>query len=327
MRRTFAGHYGLAVACTIGIAAWPSAHAQQTFPDKGMRIIVAFPPGGATDILARDISQRFAAKWGQPVVVDNRAGANGNIGAELASKSKPDGYTLLVQPANIAISATLYKNLGYDLLRDLAPVSMLATGPYLMVVPTALPVRTLKEFIALAKARPGQLTMASSGTGSPGHLAGELLASAVGIKLTHIPYKGQAAGIVDLIGGQVTLFFASAPAGAPHIASGKIRALAVTTAKRAAILPDVPTVAESGFPGFNVGAWHGSFVPARTPPEIIAKLNEELGVFLRSPEARQRYARQGLELVPSTPEEFGRFVRSEIKLYEKVTRNLHVQVD
>jgi tripartite-type tricarboxylate transporter receptor subunit TctC len=312
-----------AAAC----AAIGPAVAQQNFPDHPMRIVVAFPPGGATDILARDISQRFNAKWGQPAVVDNRPGANGNIGAELVSKSRPDGHTLLIQPANIAISATLYKNLGYDVLKDLAPVSMLATGPYLMIVPPALPVRTLKDFIALAKARPNQLTMASSGTGSPGHLAGEVLLATVGVKLTHVPYKGQTAGLVDLIGGQVTLFFASAPVGAPHVSSGKVRALAVTTAKRAAILPEVPTVAESGFPGFNVGAWHGAFVPARTPPEIIAKLNEELGVFLRAPDAKKTYAQQGLDLVPSTPEEFGKFVRAEILLYGKVTSTLNVQVD
>lgn len=309
------------MACTwlaLPAAGW----SQTTFPDKPMRIVVAFPPGGATDILARDIAQRFAAKWGQPTVVDNRPGANGNIGAEQVARSKPDGHTLLVAPANIAISATLYRKLGYDVTRDLAPVSMLATGPYLIVVPTALPVRNLKELIALARARPDQLTMASSGAGSPGHLAGERLQAAVGIRMTHVPYKGQVPALSDLIGGQVSVFFASAPAAAPFLAAKRLKALAVTTPGRVAILPEVPTVAESGFPGFSVGAWHGAFAPGGTSPEIVAKLNDELGVFLRSPEVRKNYAQQGLELVPSTPDEFGRFVRSEIAVYEKVIRNL-----
>ena len=312
-----------AAACTL--LAWPAAGWSQTsFPDKPIRIIVGFPPGGATDILARDIAQRFATKWGQPTVVDNRPGANGNIGAEQVARSKPDGHTLLVAPANIAISATLFRKLGYDVTRDLAPVSMLATGPYLIVVPNALPVRTLRELVALARARPDQLTMASSGTGSPGHLAGERLQAAVGIRMTHVPYKGQTPALTDLIGGQVSVFFASAPVAAPFLASKRLKALAVTTAARIPILPDVPTVAESGFPGFSVGAWHGAFAPGGTAAEIIAKLNEELGTFLRSTEVKKNYAQQGLELVPSTPEEFGRFVRAEIAVYEKVIRNLRL---
>jgi tripartite-type tricarboxylate transporter receptor subunit TctC len=317
---------GLTVAVLLCGSAAP-AGAQQTYPDKAIRIVVGFPPGGATDLLARDIGPRFTAKWGQPAVVDNRPGANGNIGAEFVAKSKPDGHTLLIQPANIAISATLYKNLGYDVFRDLTPVTMLATGPYIMVAPAALPVRSLRDVIGLAKSKPGELLMASTGLGSPGHLAGELLQAALNVRFTHIPYKGQGPALIDLMSGQVMILFASAPAAAPHLATGRIRAIAVTTTKRATLLPEIPTIAESGFPGFNVGAWHGALVQARTPREIIVKLHDELAQFVRSPEAKKFYTQQGLELMSSSPEEFGAFLKSEVSLYAKVTGKLNVQLN
>jgi tripartite-type tricarboxylate transporter receptor subunit TctC len=315
----------LAAACLIGAAA--PAHAQQSYPDKPIRMVVPFPPGGVTDLLARDISARLNQRWGQPVVVDNRGGANGNIGAEIAARARGDGYTILIAPANIAISVALYKHLGYSLSKDLVPVTLLAKGPYILVCNPSLPVHSVSELIALAKAQPGKVLMASSGTGSAGHLAGEILQAATGTKFTHVPYKGQAAAMTDLIGGQVSIFFATVAVVNPHRTDGRIRVLAVTTDKRSAILPDVPTIAESGFPGFDVGAWHGAFVPTGTPQPIVAKLHDELVSFLRSPEAQKRYSTQGLELVGTTQQAFAQFLKSQVAQYAKVIELAHVRVD
>lgn len=314
------------LAAVLGAHAVP-ALAQSVYPERTIRLQVGFPPGGAVDALARDIAQKLSTAWGQPAVVENRPGANGNIGAEVVAKAKPDGHTVLVSTANLAISPSLYKNLGYDVFRDLAPVSMLATGPYILIAPTAFPVRSVAEFIALARSKPTEITLASTGIGSPGHLAGELLQAATGIKFTHVPYKGQAPALVDLIGGQVTVLFASAVAAYPLLQAKRVKAFAVTTDRRAALVPEVPTLAESGIPGFNVGAWHGTFVTAKTPPDTIAKLHNQVVQFVRAPDMQTKYTRQGLELRSSSPDELLQFLRSEVALYQKVARTINVQMD
>jgi tripartite-type tricarboxylate transporter receptor subunit TctC len=316
----------LLVASLLSSIALPTS-AQQVYPERPIRLVVAFPPGGSVDAIARDIGRRFSARWSHPAVVDNRPGANGNIGAEIVAKARPDGHTILISTANLAISPTLYKNLGYDVFRDLAPVTMLATGPYILITPTSFPVRSVGELISLARAKPNQIALASTDIGSPGHLAGELLQAATRIKFTHVPYKGQAPALVDLIGGQVTVLFASAVAAYPQLKAGRVKALAVTTERRASLVPDVPTIAESGVRGFNVGAWHAAFVTAKTPPEIIAKLHDELVQFVRAPDMKTTYTQQGLELVSSSPEQLAKILRSEVALYEKVTRNINVQMD
>ena len=299
----------------------------QNYPDRAIRIMVPFPPGGVVDLIGRDIAQRFNARWGQAAIVDNRAGANGNIGVEIAARAKPDGYTLLVSPANIAISVPLYKKLGYDLFKDLTPITLLATSPYILVTAPTLPVKSVADLIALARKRPEQVIMASSGTGSAGHLAGELLQNAASIKLTHVPYKGQVVAMIDVMSGQCSMIFATVTTVTPHLTDGRIKVLAVATQKRSAILPNVPTIAESGYPGFNIGAWHGFFTPAGTPPEINAKLHEELMRFVKSPEAQKTYQQQGVELTGSTPEAFTKFLHSEVAQYEQAIRKANVQPD
>jgi len=317
----------LAAAMALLILPMAPGVAQEKFPERPIRVIVPFPPGGVTDILARDVAMRLASRWGASAVVDNRGGANGNIGAEMAAKAKPDGHTLLIAPANIAISVALYKNLGYDLFRDLAPITMLAKGPYILVTAPALPAHTIKELLALAKAKPGQLLMASSGTGSAGHLAGEILQASSGTRWTHVPYKGQVAAMTDLIGGQIAVFFATVAVVNPHRNDGKIRVLAVTTKTRSPILPDVPTIAESGFPGFDVGAWHGAFVPAGTPQAILARYHDELSAFLTAPDAQKRYAVQGLELVGTTPQAFADFLKREVAQYSRVVQRANIRAE
>jgi tripartite-type tricarboxylate transporter receptor subunit TctC len=311
-------------ALILSAAVMPAA-AQQNYPERPVRIVVPFPPGGVVDMLARDISQKFNARWGQPVIVDNRGGANGNIGAELVAKARPDGYTLLIAPANIAISVPLYKKLAYDLFKDLAPVTLLASGPYILVTAPSLPVKSVAELVALARARPGQITMGSSGTGSAGHLAGDLLQNATGVRFTHVPYKGQVAVMVDTISGQISMFFGTVAVVNPHLTDGRIKILAVTTRERSSTMPGVPTIAESGFPGFDVGAWHGFFAPAGTAPDILAKLHDELTRFLTAPESRKFYQQQGTELAGSTPEAFTRFLHAEVAKYEQAIRKANVQ--
>ena len=298
----------------------------QDYPRRPIRLIVPFTPGGGTDILARAIGQKLSESFAQQVVVDNRAGAGGTIGAELAAKATPDGNTLLMVSASYAVNASLYK-LSFDPVRDLAPVTLVASVPFMLIATPSLPAGNVKELIALAKGRPNSLNYASSGSGSSPHLAGELLKMMAGIEMVHVPYKGGGPAVVDLIGGQVQLMFNTTLQSLPFIKSGKLKALAVGSATRSPAAPDVPTIAESGVPGYDFTNWFGILTPAATPRRVIIKLQGEIARHLTGPELRKRLAAEGAEVVGSSPEDFGRTMRADIEKYAKIIKAANVRID
>jgi tripartite-type tricarboxylate transporter receptor subunit TctC len=296
------------------------------YPAKPVRIIVPFPAGGATDILTRVVAEKLAARLGQPFVVDNKPGAGANIGAEAAAKSAPDGYTLLMGSiASHSIAVSYYRNLGYDLRRDLVPVSMVGNITNAVIVSPALPVKSVAELIAYAKANPGKLTFASSGTGGLIHLTGEMFRLQAGIDIVHVPYKGTSFFLPDLMEGRVSMALDTLPPHLPHIRSGKVRALAVTTQKRSPVFPDLPTVAEAGLPGFESVAIYGLLAPAGTPAEIIALLNREANAVLQMPDVVAKLAEQGIEASGGTPEAMGAIVQAEIARWAKVIRDANIK--
>jgi len=298
------------------------------YPAKPIRLVVPFPPGGATDILARDVAQKLTEAWGQSVVVDNRPGAGGNIGAELVAHASPDGYTLLMGTVGThAINASLYAKMPYDHIRDFAPVILVAGVPNVLVVNPALPVNSVAELIAYAKANPGKLNFASSGNGTSIHLSGELFKVMAGVQMTHVPYKGSAPAVQDLISGQVQLMFDNLPPSLPQIKAGKLRALAVTSATRAPALPDVPTMAEAGLPGFEASSWFGVLAPAGTPPAIVAKLNAEIAKWLATPEAKERLSKQGANAAGGSPEDFVKHIAAETAKWAKVVKDSGAKID
>src|SRR5687767_11618836 len=268
-------------------AVFSIAAGAQNFPSAPVRIISPYPPGGGTDILARAIAQKLTERSGQPAIVDNRAGANGTVGTGVAAKAAPDGHTMVVVAAAYAAGSSLYRNLPYDPMRDLAPVSRLAEGPLVLVVHPSLPARSVKELTALAKARPGELNAGNSGTGSLPHLTAELFASMSGVKLVHVPYKGPGAALVDVMSGQVPLYFMNVLGALPLVKAGKLRALGVSSAARSAIAPELPTIAESGLPGFDMTNWYGLLVPAATPRDVVARLQQEIARIMTLPETQQ----------------------------------------
>jgi len=311
----------LLTASALALAAlWASpttALAQQDYPAKPVKWIVPYPPAGTTDVLARILAQWLTEKMGQPFVVENRPGAGNNIGTEAVIKSPPDGYTmLLVNPAN-GINATLYKNLNFNFIRDIAPVAGLVRTPNVMEVTNSLPVKTVKEFIDYCKANPGKINMASSGSGTSVHLSGELFKFMTGCDMVHVPYKGAGPALVDLIGGQVHVLFDNLPSSIGHIRSGKLRALGVTSEGREPSLPGVPTVGET-VPGYEATAWFGIGMPKGTPREIINKVNAEVNRALADPKMRERLAELGGRPIPGTPEDFGRVIAAETQKWEKV---------
>ena len=310
------------------IAALPAIAADaQSYPSKPIRIIVPFPPGGIADVMARVFGQKFTDTWNQPVVVENRAGAGGNIGAEIVAKSPPDGYTLVMGSIGThAVNVSLFSKLPYDPVRDFAPVARVIEADGLLVLHPSVPVKTVKDLIALARARPGQLVYASAGNGTAGHLAGELFKSMAKIDLVHIPYKGNVPAITDLVGGQTSMLFATLPTVLPLAKAGKLHALAVTGAQRNPAVPDVPTMADA-LPGFEVTNWIGIFAPAGTPADIVAKLNAEIMRIMRLPEVQSRLANEGAKFAPTTPSEFAAFVKSEITKWGKVIRESGARVD
>ena len=314
---------------SIAIAAVAAlAQAQPTYPSKPIRLVVPFPAGGTTDILARAVAQRLTETMGQPVIVDNRAGAGGNIGAELVAKAPPDGYTLLMGTVGThAINASLYAKMPYDHVRDFAPVILVAGVPNVLVVNPTLPVNSVQELIAYGKANPGKLNFASSGNGTSIHLAAELFKTMTGVQMAHVPYKGSAPALVDLIGGQVQLMFDNLPSALPQIKAGKLKALAVTSAQRSAALPDLPTVAESGLPGFEASSWFGLLTPAGTPKDIIAKLNGEVAKWLATPEAKEKMAAQGAIPAGKSPDDFARHIAAETAKWQKVVKDSGAKVD
>ena len=314
------------LACALATIG-NSAPAQDAYPSKPVRFIVPFPPGGGTDTVARAISQRLAESLGQQVVIDNRSGANAIIGTELGAKAAPDGYTLtFTLPAAVAVNPSLYPKLPYDPLRDFAPVTQLNVIALMLVAHPGMPANSIKELIALAKAKPGHITFASSGNGSAAHLAMELFKLMAGVDMTHIPYKGGGPALTDIIGGQVQLMSGPLIASLPYVKAGRLKALAVTTDKRVAGLPDVPAIAET-VPGYESSIWHGVLVPAATPRPIVKRLHDEIVKILAVPEVKERFAREGAEPVGNTPEQFGAFIRLEIAKYAKLIKAAGLRAD
>jgi tripartite-type tricarboxylate transporter receptor subunit TctC len=299
----------------------------QNYPNKPIRLVLPYPPGGGTDVIARPLAQKLTENLGQQVIVDNRGGAGGNIGMEFVAKSAPDGYTLLFAlTAQYAVNPSLYPKLPYDPVKDYAPISLLANAPYLLVVHPSVPAKSVRELIALVKARPGQLAYASSGNGSGAHLAGEMLRNLARIDITHVPYKGAGPALPDLLSGQVQLSFVTYIASGQHMKSGRLRALGVTTAKRTPVLPDLPAVAET-VPGYDSAVWYGFAAPAGTPADVVAKLNSEVLRVLATPDFRDRIALEAITAIGSTPDEFGVFIKSEIARWARVVKASGAKID
>lgn len=309
------------------VLAQGCARAQEAWPVKPIRFILPFPPGGGTDILGRIVSERLSASLGQPVVIENRGGAGGNVGAETAAKSAPDGYTIVLVAPSLAISPSLYSRLNYDPVKDFAPVSLVATVPNVMITHPSVPARTLAEFIALAKTRPGGMNFGSGGNGTSNHLAGELFNIVAGVKLVHVPYKGVNLAMNDVLSGEIHLVVIGVPAAAPHIKAGRLRALALIAPQRAPAVPEVPTAAEAGLADFEVTTWYGVLAPAGTARTIVARLNTELVKAMHAPELKERLAALATEPTTSSPEEFAAYIKQEIAKWGEVVRKAGLKAE
>jgi tripartite-type tricarboxylate transporter receptor subunit TctC len=297
----------------------------QTYPSKPIRFIVPFPPGGGNDTIARTFGQKMTEAFGQQVVIDNRAGAGGNIGAETAARALPDGHTIFLGGVGShGINPNLQTKLAYDPIKDFSPVSLIASAPLVIVVPPSLPVKSINDLIQLAKTRPGELNYASSGSGTIAHLSAELLNSMAKIKLEHVPYKGTGPALTDLLGGRVQVMFNSAVSILPQVRAGKLRAIAMTAVKRSAAMPDLPTVAESGVPGYEAASWYGVLAPAKTPRPIITKLNSEIVRIAQSSDVRERLASDGADPVGNSPEEFGAYIKRELARWAQVIEQARI---
>jgi tripartite-type tricarboxylate transporter receptor subunit TctC len=325
-----------AVAAVTFAMSWCAPVAQaamtpvevQAYPSKPIRIIVPFSAGGSGDAIMRAVGQKLTDAWGQPSIIDNRAGASGAIGLQLAAKSAPDGYTLVHGTASThSINPLLQKDLPYDAVRDFAPVAILMATPNIIVAHPGVPASNLKKLIQLAKSKPGQLSYASNGSGTSSHMAGELLNLEAGIKLMHIPYKGAGPAIIDVLGGHVQLLIGAVATSLPHVASGRLKALAVSSLQRSGAAPSVPTVAESGLPGFEVSQWFAIYAPAKTPREIVAKLNAEINRALNQPNVKSDFTRQGFDVDNKTPEEFARYMQVETVKWTKLIKAAGIRVD
>jgi len=301
--------------------------AAETYPSKPVRLILPFPPGGGTDTLARIVGQKLGEDLGQTIVMDNRPGAGANIGADIAAHSAPDGYTLLVGNVAHTINVTLYRKLSYNLVRDFAPVTLLAATPNVLVVHPSVPVKSVQELIALAKSNPGKINYASAGSGSSSHLAGELFKNLTGVDLVHVPYKGGGPAVTSLIAGETQVGFSTAPSVLQHVKAGRLRALAVTSAKRSAAAPELPTIAESGVPGYDANTWYGILAPRGTPAAVIARLHDELVKIMQAPDIRSRIAVHGYAPETSTPQEFAAYIKSEIAKWRKVVLATGIHAD
>ena len=320
-------HWLAALVAAAGLLAGPMAFAQQ-YPAKSIRMVVPFPPGGFSDVFARIIGGKIHESWGQLVVVDNRPGAGGNIGADIVAKSPPDGYSLVMGTIGThAINATLFTRLPYDPIRDFAPVAFVVGADGLLVVHPSLPVKSTKELIALARSKPGALTYASAGAGTTSHLAGELFKSMTKVDITHVPYKGNVPAITDLLSGQTAMLFATLPTVLPQVQANRLRPLAVLGATRSSALPAMPTLAEAGLKGFEVSNWTGVFAPAGTPAAIVAKLNAEIVRIMRLREVQERLPKQGLTFTPGSPQQFAVFVKSERDKWGALVKAVGAKVD
>jgi len=310
----------MSLACGAAVA--------QTYPSKPIRIIVPFTPGGTTDILARSLGQKLSEAWKQPVIVENRPGAGGSIGAELVAKAPPDGYTLLMgHIGTLAVNPTFYPKLPYDAVKSFAPVALIASVPNVLVVHPSVPANNVMELVALAKSKPGQLTYSTGGNGSAAHLAMEYFKLQTGTDLVHVPYKGAAPAVTDVVAGQVSMTMTGAPALMPHVQAGKLRALGVSSTKRLAAFPQVPTIAEAGVKGFDATQWYGVVAPAGTPADIVKKLNGEIRTIMQSPEMQERLRSEGAIATVSTPEEFGKMIAAEIARWGTVIKTAGMKPD
>lgn len=316
------------LACLIGaVAISHPTSAAETFPNRPVRLIVPFAPGGGTDITARAIALKLTERLGQQVVVDNRPGANGTIGVDIASKSAPDGHTLSMISSSHTINVSLLKTVPYDLVKDLAPVTQATQQPYALVINPSVPAKSVQELIAHARSRPGALNYGSSGTGGLSHLAGALFSNLAKVDIVHVPYKGGNPALIDVIAGQIQMLFSTLLQANPHIKSGKLRALAVTTPKRSPAAPQLPTMQEAGVPGYEVTQWYGIVAPAKVPPAIIARLSREIAQIMHEPDMKGRLAADGSEAVGSTPEQFGAHVRAEVAKWKKVIQETGIRAD
>jgi tripartite-type tricarboxylate transporter receptor subunit TctC len=315
-----------ALVCCLMLALLPAFVAGQSYPSKPVRLVVPLGPGGGVDTSARLIGDKLNESWGQRVVVENRPGAGGTIATELVARAAPDGYTLVMASPGHAITPSLYK-LTFDPVADFAPVTLVVTVPYIIVVHPSLPVRSIKDLLALARARPDELLWSSSGNGSAQHLTLELLKMMTGVKITHVPYKGTGPGMTDLIGGRISATSASVVATMPHVKSGRLRALAVAGRTRSQVAPELPTVAEAGIPGFEVDVWHGVMAPAATPTEIIAKLHADIVKVLARPDMKERMRALGFEPIGDPPDKFAAYVRAEVAKWSKVVREAGVSIN
>ena len=320
-RRQFLGATGGLLAG----AALPSLG--QTYPGKPVRFIVPFPPGGPVDTTARGFAHKLSEYWGQQAIVDNRAGAGGIVGAEIAAKSPADGYTVFVCSIHHSVLPGLKPGLSYDIEKDFVPVTFAALFPIILVAHPSVPAKTIPELIAYAKKNPGKLAFGSAGTGGGTHLAGELFKAQAGVDLLHVPYKGSAPAMTDLLGGQVQLMFSDAPTALPHIKSGRVRALGVASPKRSALVPDLPTIAESGVKGYEAYSWAGVVVPAGTPAPVVAKLNADINKALSEPDVKRRLFEEGAEAMPTSSEQFGKMLKAEIAKWTKVVKDANIKAD
>jgi tripartite-type tricarboxylate transporter receptor subunit TctC len=321
IRKLLVSVLAVAAASVGGVAA------AQTFPDKPIRMIVPYPPGGGADAIARTIGQRLSETIGQSVVIENKPGANGNIGSAIVAKAAPDGYTLLMNTIGLVFSQSIYKSLPFNVLNDFTPVTLVAGVPHILIVGPSLPVNSVAELIAAAKAKPGKINYASVGVGSPFQMAGALFQSVGQVELVEIPYQGGGPAVQSVIAGQTDITFANLLAAQPFIKAGRVKALAVTSSKRSAIAPDVPTLAESGLAGYDLSGWFGIWAPAGTPKHIVDILNREIVKVLNEPETRKRLERDGAEVIASTPAEFDGYIRSEYAKWDKVIKAARIQAD
>jgi tripartite-type tricarboxylate transporter receptor subunit TctC len=317
----------IVVAASVALISAPTAQAQ-AFPNKPVRLVIPFPPGGPLDAVGRIVAQKLTEAWGQNVVVDNRPGAGGNIGADLVAKSAPDGYTVVMGALSThAVNPSLFPKMPYDAIKDFAPISLVAITPNVLVVNPVLPVATAKDFIAYAKANPGKLAFGSGSNGSAGHLAGELFKAETGADMLHVPFKGAAPAMQALLAGDTQLMFDNLASAAPQVKAGKLKALAVTTAQRSKLAPDLPTLAEAGLPGFDITTWFGLLAPAGTPPEVIARWNAEVTRVLNAPDVRERLLALGAEPAPGSAQEFAQFIGREMTKYARIVKLSGAKVD
>jgi len=323
-----------AIAILVGFGAFSAISAAQnasrqseSFPQRPVRWIAPFPPGGAADIVSRLLGQKLTEAWGQQIVVDNRPGAGGNVGTELAARAAPDGYTVVLVPATFTTYPSLTKKPAYDPLKDFLPITLVSYSPLVLVVNPSLPVKGVQDLISLVKAKPGKFNYASSGIGASAHMAAELFKSMTKTNIVHVPYKGQPQAIFDLISGRVQIMFPNIPVSLPHIKAGRLRALAVSTAKRSALLPELPTISESGLNGFEVTQWSGLMAPAGTPKAIVDKYQRDIATALKLPDVRQSLRSQGFEAVGNTPGEFSDYIKVEIAKWAKVIREAGIHAD